>query len=80
MLRDLVDEDPSFSFSIDPESGLVILKGLSLDHLEQKACALVNERALSVNFGSPHVAYRETLGRRTEIDYTHKKQTCLSRS
>ena len=30
---------------------------------------------VDANIGAPQVAYRETLGRKTEIDYTHKKQT-----
>jgi elongation factor G len=33
------------------------------------------EFKVEANIGAPQVAYRETISRETEIDYTHKKQT-----
>ena len=44
-------------------------------HLDIKVDILKRTYKVEANIGAPQVAYRETLGRRVEIDYTHKKQT-----
>ena len=44
-------------------------------HLEIKVDILRRTYKVDANVGAPQVAYRETLGRKAEIDYTHKKQT-----
>ena len=44
-------------------------------HLEIKVDILRRTYKVDANVGAPQVAYRETLGRKSEIDYTHKKQT-----
>ena len=74
-LQKLAAEDPSFRVSTDPESGQTILKGMGELHLDIKVDILKRTYKVEANIGAPQVAYRETLGRKTEIDYTHKKQT-----
>jgi elongation factor G len=74
-LQKLASEDPSFRVSTDQESGQTILKGMGELHLDIKIDILKRTYKVEANIGAPQVAYRETLGRRTEIDYTHKKQT-----
>jgi elongation factor G len=74
-LQKLAAEDPTFRVSTDPESGQTILKGMGELHLDIKVDILKRTYKVEANVGAPQVAYRETLGRRTEIDYTHKKQT-----
>src|SRR5580693_3042543 len=74
-LAKLAAEDPSFRVSTDQESGQTILKGMGELHLDIKVDILKRTYKVEANIGAPQVAYRETLGRRTEIDYTHKKQT-----
>jgi len=74
-LQKLVTEDPSFRVATDPESGQTIIKGMGELHLEIKVDILKRTHKVEVNVGAPQVAYRETLARSTEIDYTHKKQT-----
>ena len=44
-------------------------------HLDIKVDILKRTYGVEANVGAPQVAYRETLARATEIDYTHKKQT-----
>ena len=44
-------------------------------HLDIKVDILKRTYKVEANIGAPQVAYRESLGRRCEIDYTHKKQT-----
>ncbi len=74
-LQKLAQEDPSFRVSTDFESGQTILKGMGELHLEIKVDILRRTYKVDANVGAPQVAYRETLGRKAEIDYTHKKQT-----
>jgi elongation factor G len=44
-------------------------------HLDIKVDILRRTYKVDANVGAPQVAYRETLGRKSEIDYTHKKQS-----
>jgi elongation factor G len=74
-LNKLATEDPSFYVSTDQESGQTIIKGMGELHLDIKVDILKRTHKVEVNVGAPQVAYRETITRRTEIDYTHKKQT-----
>jgi elongation factor G len=74
-LAKLAAEDPSFRVSTDQESGQTILKGMGELHLDIKIDILRRTYKVDANVGAPQVAYREKLGRKTEIDYTHKKQT-----
>ena len=74
-LQKLAAEDPSFSVSTDQESGQTILKGMGELHLDIKVDILRRTYKVDANVGAPQVAYRETIGKKVEIDYTHKKQT-----
>jgi elongation factor G len=74
-LSKLAAEDPSFRVSTDQESGQTILKGMGELHLDIKIDILKRTYKVEANVGAPQVAYREKITRRTEIDYTHKKQT-----
>ena len=74
-LQKLAAEDPTFRVSTDQESGQTILRGMGELHLDIKVDILKRTYKVEANIGAPQVAYRETLGRKTDIDYTHKKQT-----
>lgn len=74
-LARLVSEDPSLSVSTDEESGQTVLKGMGELHLEIIIDRLKREFSVDANIGAPQVAYRETLTKTADIDYTHKKQT-----
>jgi elongation factor G len=74
-LAKLAAEDPSFRVSTDQESGQTILKGMGELHLDIKVDILKRTYKVEANIGAPQVAYREKLSRRTEVDYTHKKQS-----
>jgi elongation factor G len=74
-LSKLAAEDPSFRVTTDQESGETIIKGMGELHLEIKVDILKRTHKVEVNVGAPQVAYRETLARAIERDYTHKKQT-----
>jgi elongation factor G len=74
-LGKMVAEDPSFTVYTDPESGQTIMKGMGELHLDIKVDILRRTYKVDANIGAPQVAYRESLGRKADIDYTHKKQT-----
>ena len=74
-LNEMALEDPSFRVSVDQESGETILKGMGELHLDIKVDILRRTYHVDANTGAPQVAYRESLARASEIDYTHKKQT-----
>jgi len=51
------------------------MKGMGELHLDILVDRMRREFKVEANIGAPQVAYRETISRSTEIDYTHKKQT-----
>ncbi len=71
----MVKEDPSFRVETDQDSGETILKGMGELHLDIKIDILKRTHGIGVTVGKPQVAYRETITRRVEDSYTHKKQT-----
>ena len=74
-LGKLAAEDPSFRVGVDAELAQTVIKGMGELHLEIIVDRLKREFKVDANVGAPQVAYRETLSRSSEIDYTHRKQT-----
>jgi elongation factor G len=74
-LNRLAREDPSFRVTTDEESGQTVIKGMGELHLEILVDRMKREFSVEANVGPPQVAYRETITRTIEADYTHKKQT-----
>ena len=74
-LSRLAAEDPSFRVGSDPESGQTVIKGMGELHLEIIVDRMKREFKVDANVGAPQVAYRETITREAQIDYTHKKQS-----
>ena len=74
-LNRLAAEDPSFRVSSDNESGQTVIKGMGELHLEILVDRMRREFKVDANVGAPQVAYRETISKTIEVDYTHKKQT-----
>ncbi|KHK90553.1 elongation factor G [Novosphingobium malaysiense] len=74
-LSRLAAEDPSFRVSTDHESGQTIIKGMGELHLDIIVDRMKREFKVEANVGAPQVAYRESLAREVELDYTHKKQS-----
>jgi elongation factor G len=74
-LARLAAEDPSFRVASDEESGQTVIKGMGELHLEIIVDRMKREFKVDANVGAPQVAYRETISKPTDIDYTHKKQT-----
>ena len=74
-LQRLAKEDPSFRVSSDNESGQTIIKGMGELHLDIIVDRMKREFKVEANIGAPQVAYRETIQKSAEVDYTHKKQS-----
>nr|Q8KTB7.1 RecName: Full=Elongation factor G; Short=EF-G [Rickettsia rhipicephali]AAM90919.1 elongation factor G [Rickettsia rhipicephali] len=74
-LSRLAAEDPSFRVSTDHETGQTVIKGMGELHLEIIIDRMRREFKVEANIGAPQVAYRETITKACEIDYTHKKQS-----
>lgn len=60
-LKKYEDEDPTFRFRYDEESGQLIISGVGELHLEIIVDRLGREFKLPVKVGKPQVAYKETL-------------------
>ncbi|KTQ96711.1 elongation factor G [Aureimonas ureilytica] len=74
-LNRLAAEDPSFRVKTDEESGQTIIAGMGELHLDILVDRMKREFKVEANIGAPQVAYRETITRAADVDYTHKKQT-----
>ena len=74
-LSRLAMEDPSFKVSSDPDSGQTIISGMGELHLDIIVDRLRREFKVDANVGNPQVAYRETITKPCDIEYTHKKQS-----
>ena len=74
-LSRLASEDPSLRLSTNEETGQTILKGMGELHLEIIVDRMKREFKVEANVGAPQVAYRETITRKMDVDFTHKKQS-----
>ena len=74
-LNRLAAEDPSFRVTTDHESGQTVIKGMGELHLDILVDRMRREFKVDANVGQPQVAYRETISKEADVDYTHKKQT-----
>ena len=74
-LQRLAAEDPSFRVSVDHETAQTVIKGMGELHLDIIVDRMKREFKVEANIGAPQVAYRETITKTFEIDYTHKKQS-----
>ncbi len=74
-LSRLAAEDPSFRVTSDHESGQTVIKGMGELHLDIIVDRMKREFKVEANVGAPQVAYRESISKVHEVDYTHKKQS-----
>ncbi len=74
-LNRFTKEDPTFRASVDHATNETIIEGMGELHLEVYIERIRREYGASVETGKPQVAYKETITRKAEFDYIHKKQT-----
>ncbi|MBN2414549.1 elongation factor G [bacterium] len=68
-------EDPTFQSYVDPETNDTIIRGMGELHLDVYIERMRREYKVELQTGEPQVAYRESISRAVEFNYTHKKQT-----
>jgi elongation factor G len=74
-LRRFTKEDPTFRVGADEETGETIVSGMGELHIDVYIERMKREYKAEVDTSPPRVAYRETITRRVDFNYTHKKQT-----
>jgi len=68
ILTKVGDEDPTFKFKVDEDTGQTVMSGMGELHLEVLAQRLRREFLLDVNTGKPQVVYRETISKRASVE------------
>jgi len=74
-LERMVQEDPTFRVTVDPETGQTLISGMGELHLEIITDRLVREFGVDANVGRPQVAYKETLTRPARVEGRYVKQS-----
>ncbi len=74
-LSKLAKEDPTFKVRMDKETGQMIISGMGELHLEVIKNRMLSEYKVDANVGAPKVSYRETIGKKVEIEGKFIQQT-----
>ena len=74
-LARLMEEDPSITFMVDPETKQQIISGLGTQHLEVAVAKLKNKFGVEITLEAPRVPYRESIRKSCKAQGRHKKQT-----
>jgi elongation factor G len=73
-LDKLADEDPTFHFHQDPDTGQTIISGMGELHLDILVNRLLREYAIQVNVGKPQVVYRETITQSVQVESSFDRE------
>ena len=74
-LQKLAEEDPTFKYKTDPETGQTVISGMGELHLEVLVRRMKDEYTVETNIGRPQVAYRETITVPAECEGKYIKQS-----
>ncbi|MEW8505175.1 MAG: elongation factor G [Candidatus Thiodiazotropha sp.] len=74
-LHKLEDEDPCFHVEHNVSLNETVMRGLGEMHLEVLLQQIKKKYGVVVDTHPPSIAYRETITRKSEASYRHKKQT-----
>ena len=74
-LQKLSEEDPTFKYKTDAETGQTVISGMGELHLEVEVERMKREFGVECNVGKPQVAYRETITAEAECEGKYIKQS-----
>ncbi len=74
VLAKLSDEDPTFKYRIDDETGQIIISGMGELHLEIIIGKIKREYQVETNQGKQQVVFRETISKDVEHEETFEKE------
>ncbi len=74
-LTRLAESDPTFHMEFNPETGEIVVSGIGNVHLEVTLEKLKKNFGVEAELGKPKIAYRETIVKKSNAEYKHKKQT-----
>ena len=74
-LSKLAEEDPTFKFYTDEETGQTIIAGMGELHLEIIVDRMLREFKVEANVGKPQVAYKETVRKNSAVDCKYARQS-----
>ncbi len=74
-LQKLAEEDPTFKYKTDPETGQTVISGMGELHLEVLVRRMKDEFGVEANIGRPQVAYRETITVPADCEGKYIKQS-----
>jgi len=74
-LRKLMQEDPSFRFSVNDETGQTVISGMGELHLEIIVDRMRREYKVEASVGKTEVAYRETIQKISSVETKFIRQS-----
>ncbi len=74
-LQKLMAEDLTLKAVNDSENGQTLLYGLSDQHLDVAASKLLDRYKVEIELSKPKVAFRETIRKKSDVEYKYKKQS-----
>lgn len=74
-LQKLAEEDPTFSYKSDEETGQTLIEGMGELHLEIISDRLLREFGVQATVGRPQVAYKETVTGEVQGEGKYVRQT-----
>ena len=74
-LQKISHEDLTMQYVNDSENRQMLLYGMGDLHLEVIASKLLNEYKVEIELSKPKVAFRETIKKKSDVEYKYKKQS-----
>lgn len=74
-LQRLLDEDPTISYYVNPETSQQVLSGLGEQHLDVIVSKMKSKFGVEVQLDPVRVAYRESIRKKVKVQGRHKKQS-----
>lgn len=74
-LQKMCHEDQTLKVVNDSENRQTLLYGISEQHLETVVSRMLNEYKVEVELSKPKIAYKETIRKKSDVEYKYKKQS-----